>query len=95
MLRIAKENSGWGYGKLHGELRKLGYDLGRMMLKTRSNATEYRHHIGPRRCTCAQAFYSTVQRSSKLRTVCALWTTSSLSSRVISSTWGNCVYSSG
>ncbi len=29
ILRLAKENPTWGYGKLEGELGKLGYDIGR------------------------------------------------------------------
>ncbi|HSH78364.1 MAG TPA: helix-turn-helix domain-containing protein [Herpetosiphonaceae bacterium] len=33
ILRLAKENPRWGYGKLHGELLKLGYDLSRTTVK--------------------------------------------------------------
>jgi len=33
MLRFAKENPTWGYGKLEGELRKLGYDMGRSTIR--------------------------------------------------------------
>ena len=33
ILRLAKENPGWGYSKLHGELLKLGFHLGRTTVK--------------------------------------------------------------
>ena len=33
ILRLAKENPAWGYGKLQGELLKLGYDIGRSTIK--------------------------------------------------------------
>lgn len=33
ILRLAKENSLWGYGKLEGELGKLGYDIGRSTIR--------------------------------------------------------------
>jgi putative transposase len=33
LLRLAKENPTWGYGKLEGELRKLGYDIGRSTVR--------------------------------------------------------------
>jgi hypothetical protein len=33
ILRLAKENPTWGYGKLEGELGKLGYDIGRSTIK--------------------------------------------------------------
>ena len=33
ILRLAKENPAWGYGKLEGELGKLGYDIGRSTIK--------------------------------------------------------------
>jgi transposase InsO family protein len=33
ILRLAKENPNWGYGKLEGELLKLGYDIGRTTVK--------------------------------------------------------------
>ncbi len=33
ILRLAKENPMWGYGKLEGELRKLGYTIGRTTVK--------------------------------------------------------------
>lgn len=33
ILRLAKENPRWGYGKLEGELGKLGYDVGRSTIK--------------------------------------------------------------
>ena len=33
ILRLAKENPTWGYGKLEGELSKLGYDIGRSTIR--------------------------------------------------------------
>ncbi|CAA9225304.1 MAG: hypothetical protein AVDCRST_MAG93-629, partial [uncultured Chloroflexia bacterium] len=33
LLRLAMENPTWGYGKLEGELRKLGYDIGRSTVR--------------------------------------------------------------
>ena len=33
ILRLATENPTWGYGKLEGELRKLGYDIGRSTVR--------------------------------------------------------------
>ncbi len=33
IIRLAKENPRWGYGKLEGELLKLGYDIGRTTIK--------------------------------------------------------------
>ena len=33
LLRLAKENPEWGYGKLEGELGKLGYAIGRSTLR--------------------------------------------------------------
>ncbi len=33
ILRLAKENPAWGYSKLEGELRKLGYDIGRSTIR--------------------------------------------------------------
>ncbi len=33
ILRLAKENPTWGYGKLEGELAKLGYDVGRSTVR--------------------------------------------------------------
>jgi transposase InsO family protein len=33
LLRLAKENPTWGYGKLEGELLKLGYDVGRSTIR--------------------------------------------------------------
>ena len=33
ILRLAKENPAWGYGKLEGELGKLGYDVGRSTIR--------------------------------------------------------------
>jgi hypothetical protein len=33
LLRLAAENPSWGYSKLHGELLKLGYELGRSTVR--------------------------------------------------------------
>ncbi len=33
MLRLSKENPPWGYGKLQGELLKLGYEIGRSTVR--------------------------------------------------------------
>ena len=33
ILRLAKENPSWGYGKLEGELGKLGHDIGRSTIR--------------------------------------------------------------
>jgi putative transposase len=33
ILRLSGENPTWGYGKLDGELRKLGYDIGRSTIR--------------------------------------------------------------
>src|SRR5687768_1782730 len=33
LLRLAKENPAWGYGKLEGELGKLGCDIGRSTIR--------------------------------------------------------------
>ncbi len=33
LLRLATENPRWGYGKLEGELGKLGYDIGRSTIR--------------------------------------------------------------
>ena len=33
ILQLAKENPSWGYGKLEGELRKLGSDIGRSTIR--------------------------------------------------------------
>jgi putative transposase len=43
LLRLAKENPRWGYGKLEGELLKLGYDIGRTTIK----AVLKRHRVPP------------------------------------------------
>ncbi len=32
-MRLAQENPTWGYGKLEGELRKLGYAIGRSTIR--------------------------------------------------------------
>ncbi len=33
ILRLAKENPSWGYGKIEGEVRKLGHDIGRSTIR--------------------------------------------------------------
>ncbi len=43
LLRLAHENPTWGYGKLEGELGKLGYDVGRSTIK----AVLKRQHVPP------------------------------------------------
>ncbi len=43
LLRLAKENPTWGYGKLEGELLKLGDDIGRSTIR----AVLKRQHIPP------------------------------------------------
>jgi transposase InsO family protein len=43
LLRLARENPIWGYGKLEGELGKLGYDIGRSTIRD----VLKRRHIPP------------------------------------------------
>ena len=43
ILRLAKENPAWGYGKLEGELSKLGYDIGRSTIRD----VLKRNHVPP------------------------------------------------
>ena len=43
ILRLARENPTWGYGKLEGELGKLSYDVGRTTIK----AVLKRQHVPP------------------------------------------------
>ena len=43
ILRLATENPTWGYGKVEGELGKLGYDVGRSTIK----AVLKRQHVPP------------------------------------------------
>ena len=43
IVRMAKENSNWGYGKIEGELKKLGYEI---PWETVLNVLK-RHHIEP------------------------------------------------
>ncbi len=43
LLRLAQENPTWGYSKLHGELLKLGYDIGRSTVRDILKC----HHIPP------------------------------------------------
>ena len=33
LLRLARDNAGWGYSRLHGELTKLGYIIGRSTVR--------------------------------------------------------------
>ncbi len=33
ILRLARDNAGWGYSRIHGELTKLGYRLGRSSVR--------------------------------------------------------------
>ena len=33
ILRLARQNAGWGYSRIHGELLKLGYQLGRSTVR--------------------------------------------------------------
>jgi hypothetical protein len=41
IVRLANENRRWGYGKIEGELRKLGYDVGRSTIKRCSSASTF------------------------------------------------------
>ncbi len=43
ILRLAKENPTWGYGKLEGELSKLGHDVGRSTIR----GVLKRRHVPP------------------------------------------------
>ena len=43
LLRLARENPTWGYGKLEGELGKLGYDIGRSTIRD----VLKRNHVPP------------------------------------------------
>ena len=43
LLRLARENPTWGYGKLEGELGKLGYEIGRSTIR----AVLKRHRVPP------------------------------------------------
>ncbi len=43
LLRLARENPTWGYSKLHGELLKLGYQIGRSTVRDIFK----RQHVGP------------------------------------------------
>ena len=43
VLRLAKENPRWGYGKLEGELGKLGYEIGRSTIRDMLK----RRHVPP------------------------------------------------
>ncbi|HSH77975.1 MAG TPA: integrase core domain-containing protein [Herpetosiphonaceae bacterium] len=51
ILHLAKENPRWGYSKLHGELRKLGYDLGRTTVQD----VLKRHRVPPTPVRAKQA----------------------------------------
>jgi hypothetical protein len=44
ILQLAKENPRWAYSKLHGEVRTVGYDLGRTTVRTILK----RHRVPPR-----------------------------------------------
>jgi putative transposase len=44
VLRLARENAGWGYGRIQGELRKLGHPLGRSTIRDSLK----RHRVPPR-----------------------------------------------
>jgi hypothetical protein len=43
ILRLARENRRWGYGKIEGELLKLGFQASRTTVRNVLN----RHHITP------------------------------------------------
>src|ERR671933_1381262 len=43
VLRLARDNAGWGYSRIHGELTKLGYRLGRSTVRD----ILQRHRVSP------------------------------------------------
>ena len=43
VLRLAAENGRWGYSRIHGELRKLGYSISRSAVRD----VLKRHHVAP------------------------------------------------
>ena len=45
VLRLAAENGRWGYSRIHGELRKLGYAISRSAVRD----VLKRHHVAPAR----------------------------------------------
>ncbi len=54
ILRLAKENRAWGYGKLQGELGKLGYTVGRSTIRD----VLKRQHVppAPQRSSCGSSW---------------------------------------